>query len=108
MYATTSGGALYGWGRNNYGQIGDNTTIYRSSPVQVGAATGWTFVSRGQSGLHVFAIRGTPGTLWAWGKNTAGEFGDNTVTNRSSPQQVGSLSTWLSAVTGYNNSRALG
>tara|TARA_R110000868_G_scaffold9065_2_gene45909 strand:+ start:3726 stop:4856 length:1131 start_codon:yes stop_codon:yes gene_type:complete len=108
IYAITSAGALYGWGRNNTGQIGDNTTIYRSSPVQVGAATGWTSISRGQHGQHVFATRGNPGTLWSWGYNTSGQLGEDSTTNRSSPRQVGSVSSWLSPVTGYLNSRVLG
>jgi hypothetical protein len=112
IYAITSGGALYGWGRNNRGQIGDNTTIYRSSPVQVGAATGWTSISRGQNGEHALAIRGNPGTLWSWGYNEQGpgELGGNDTSppNRSSPVQVGSVTTWTSPIVGYGTSHVLG
>lgn len=32
--ATKSDGTLWTWGQNNYGQLGDNTTISKSSPVQ--------------------------------------------------------------------------
>jgi hypothetical protein len=38
----------------------------------------------------------TDGTLWAWGKNTQGELGQNNVIARSSPVQIGALTTWSS------------
>jgi alpha-tubulin suppressor-like RCC1 family protein len=45
--ATTSGGALYAWGRNNNGQLGlGNTTSY-SSPKQVGSLTNWLTIAGG-------------------------------------------------------------
>lgn len=34
------------------------------------------------------------GTIWAWGANYNGQLGDETVINKSSPIQVGSLNTW--------------
>ena len=37
--ATTTDNKLYSWGRNNYGQIGDNTRVDRSSPTQIGSLT---------------------------------------------------------------------
>ena len=39
--AVGQAGQLWVWGRNNYGQLGDGTTINRSLPVQVGSATNW-------------------------------------------------------------------
>ena len=41
---------LWAWGTNNYGQSGDNTTIERSSPVQVSALTTWKFVNGSTGG----------------------------------------------------------
>jgi hypothetical protein len=40
-FAITEQGELYAWGRNNTGQLGDNTLANRSSPVQIGALTNW-------------------------------------------------------------------
>jgi alpha-tubulin suppressor-like RCC1 family protein len=49
MACITSAGTLFAWGQNTSGQIGDGTVIRRSSPVQVGASTGWTKVSAGSA-----------------------------------------------------------
>ena len=32
-------GTLWAWGSNSQGQLGDGTTVNKSSPVQVGALT---------------------------------------------------------------------
>jgi len=89
--ATTTDNKIYLWGRNNYGQLGDNSIIDRSSPVQVGSLTNWESFS-GSSSTGA-AIK-TDGTLWAWGGNSVGEVGNNTTVNCSSPVQVGSDTNW--------------
>ena len=35
------------------------------------------------------------GQLWSWGLNNTGQVGDGTLTNRSSPVQLGALTTWI-------------
>ena len=45
--------------------------------------------------------------LWGWGLNTSGQVGDNTVTARSSPVQVGTLATWSSVTAGQYHSLAI-
>jgi len=81
------GDTLLTFGRNNTGQLGDNTTIDRSTPVTTftGGAN-WKQVSGnpGKSGTHTAAIK-TDGTLWTWGNNNNGQIGDNTTTNRNTP-----------------------
>jgi len=99
-----SGAEIYAFGRNNNGQVGDNTTVNRSSPVQIGALTNWSQVAAG--GLHVVSVK-TGGTLWAWGRNSFGQVGDNTTVNRSSPVQIGALTTWSQVAAGYEFSAAL-
>jgi len=42
--AAIRNGALWIWGSNGSGQLGQNNTTYRSSPVQVGSGTGWADV----------------------------------------------------------------
>lgn len=90
-----SGAALYSWGSNNKGQLGDGTIVNKSSPVQVGALINWLQISSGSSSgsYHVASVK-TDGTLWTWGYNDAGQLGDGTVINKSSPVQVGSLTSW--------------
>ena len=74
---------LWTWGRNIYGQLGDNTTVNKSSPVTtVAGGTNWKQVSCGQN--HTASIK-TDGTLWTWGYNSIGQLGDNTAVNKSSP-----------------------
>lgn len=83
---------LYAWGNNSFGTLGQGDTIDRSSPVQVGSDTDWEFLSQGGR-LNAMAIKKN-GSLYAWGYNLSGIVGDNTVVRRSSPVQVGSLTTW--------------
>jgi alpha-tubulin suppressor-like RCC1 family protein len=89
--AIKTDGTLWTWGSNSYGQLGDNTIVSKSSPVQtVTYGTNWKQVSCGNN--QITAIK-TDGTLWCWGKNSYGKLGDNTTTNRSSPVQTSAYGT---------------
>ncbi|HNW41357.1 MAG TPA: hypothetical protein PKN08_05585, partial [Opitutaceae bacterium] len=70
-------------GYNSDGQLGDGTTTYRSTPVQV--ATGVASVSVGDD--YTLFVK-TDGSLWATGNNYHGQLGDGTTTDRSTPVQV--------------------
>ena len=97
--AIKTDGTLWSWGYNNAGQLGDGTTTNRSSPVQVGALTDWANISAG-AGDNVYGVK-TNGTLWSWGANWSGPLGLGDSVYRSSPTQVGALTTWT-VVNGYN------
>ncbi len=90
--ATKTDGTAYCWGYNYYGQLGDNTTINRYTPVQVlgvnasGFLEGISKISVGS--LHTCALKKTDGTVWCWGSNSSGQLGDNTTTQRLTPVQV--------------------
>ena len=90
-------GVLWAWGQNNYGQLGDGTTIERLSPVQIGIATNWTKLTA--TNWSTLALR-ADGTLWGWGSNIwsnlAGVSGPSTT-------QIGSATNWVdvTASTGY-------
>ena len=79
---------LYAWGHNSYGQLGDNTTTERHTPIQIGTSD-WSSIAVG--GSHSLGISG--GKLYAWGYNGNGRLGDNTTTNRNTPTQIG-ISDW--------------
>jgi len=103
--AIRADGSLWVWGLNNAGQLGDGTTINKSSPIQLGAGT-WIDVSVGVS--HSLAISNT-GQLYVWGHNNVGQTGDGTTINKSSPvliNVVGS-SSWSHISAGNSYSLAI-
>jgi alpha-tubulin suppressor-like RCC1 family protein len=99
--ATKSDGTLWSWGRNDYGQLGDNSIVNRSSPVQtVGGGTSWKQVS---CGYNSAAIK-SDGSLWSWGRNDYGQLSDNSATPRSSPvQTVAGGTNWKQVSAGSYN-----
>jgi alpha-tubulin suppressor-like RCC1 family protein len=82
VHARTTDGKMFSWGYNTNGEVGDNSTVAKSSPVQIGTSN---WVSLGNK----HAIR-QDGTLWGWGYGNVGTVGDLTVAPRSSPVQIGS------------------
>ena len=101
--ATKNDGTLWTWGYNDSGQLGINDTSGsgRSSPCQVGTDTTWP--QDGNSKMVMgytskCAIK-TNGTLWTWGNGTSGQTGHNDQTQRSSPTQVGTETTWKEITT---------
>jgi alpha-tubulin suppressor-like RCC1 family protein len=103
--AVKTDGTLWAWGNNNSGQLGDNTTVNKSSPVQIGALTTW---AQGSAGGYFTAAVTTNGELYAWGDNSPnGQLGDGTVVDKSSPVQIGALTTWAQVETGANHTLAI-
>jgi alpha-tubulin suppressor-like RCC1 family protein len=93
-----SNGTLWAWGYNNDGDVGDSTTINRSSPVQIGTQSNWSMISTSSSQSTV-AVK-IDGTLWSWGNGAGGRLGNGLTTYRSSPVQIGTLSDWTYASAG--------
>jgi alpha-tubulin suppressor-like RCC1 family protein len=102
--AIKTDGTLWSWGRNSNGQLGDNTSIDKSSPVQtIDSQTNWAHIACG--GSFSAAIR-TDGSLWSWGSNTWGQLGDNSQIGRSSPvQTIGD--NWKQVSCGYGHTAAI-
>ena len=99
---------LYVWGKNNYGQLGQNNTTYYSSPVQV-SGTNWQTSSGTSSGTYsTSAALKTDGTLWTWGSNEFGRLGTNTThdAHRSSPVQIPGT-TWSKVSVGNHIGSAI-
>ena len=108
--AIKSDGTLWTWGYNYSGQLGDNSTVSRSSPgTTVGGGTTWCAVAAGGSGTSgATAGIKTNGTLWTWGNNLCGRLGSNTIAGRSSPgTTAGGGTTWCSVCASYGHMAAL-
>jgi hypothetical protein len=115
--AIKTDGTLWLWGKNSYGQLGNNSTTNVSSPVQtVSGGTNWKQVVCGES--FTASIK-TDGTLWLWGRNwipigffpvvstIIGAIGTNVqIFNYSSPVQTVSGGTNWKLVTCGNYSTA--
>ena len=112
--ALCSDGTVAAWGRNFYGQLGNNSTTNSSVPVAVaftGALTGKTVVAVAAGGSHSVALC-SDGTLTAWGYNAYGQLGNNSTTDSFVPVAVnltGVLSgkTVVSVAAGQYHSIAL-
>jgi len=95
QFACDNSGNLWAIGGvNTYGQLGIGDTTARSSPVQV--TTGVKGIAIGGSSGFAAApmLLKTNNTIWTWGVGSAGFLADGTSIDRSSPVQVGSLTTW--------------
>ena len=78
------GGTPYCWGTNNYGQLGDGTTVERRSPVPVkGVTRAGTITTSGDN-----ACAGTADGPFCWGLNHAGQLGVGTEDRNSPPTRV--------------------
>ena len=110
MAAIKTDGTLWTWGSNVTGQLGDNTTINRSSPGTVaGGGTNWSRVGAAQfSDMGNMAALKTDGTLWTWGSNISGQLGDGTTIDRSSPGTVaGGGTNWSQISVGIATTAAI-
>jgi hypothetical protein len=76
--------ALWTWGINSSGQLGDGTAADKSSPTTTAAGGGTNWRTLDYS-FHALAVK-TDGTLWTWGAGTYGVLGSGSTANRSSPQ----------------------
>jgi alpha-tubulin suppressor-like RCC1 family protein len=95
--ASNAAVAIYGFGANYRGQLGDGTTISRATPTLILTNEKFSSITQG----HEFTLGiTTQGELYAWGRGDEGQLGDNSTVYHSqlTPRLV-ELSSVLSAGT---------
>ena len=98
------GGGVTCAGYNNFGQLGDGTTLSRYNPVAVVGVTGAVQVTAG--GAHTCALTSSR-QVYCWGQNTSGQLGDGTTANRSNAIAVQGLYDVSSIAAGLDRTCAL-
>lgn len=99
-------GQIWGWGYNTQGQIGDNSTIAKSTPVAI-CGIKKTFCQIA-GGLRVSRAIDQYGQIWSWGRNTNGIIGNNSFLNYCTPVSVcGARKTFCKIGSSYLSSYAI-
>jgi alpha-tubulin suppressor-like RCC1 family protein len=80
-------GALYAWGSDSHGQLGDQGTAHQLSPEPISPPSGVTYATVASGGATSYAIA-TNGAVWAWGDGAQGQLGDGKQTNSLTPIDV--------------------
>ncbi len=102
--AITVSGEVRCWGRNDYGQLGDGTTVSRLTPVGVIGLMNRALTVAAGSYFSCALVKaeasgpGGQGGLKCWGYNNYGQLGDGTLISRPIPADVTGLTTGVTAV----------
>jgi alpha-tubulin suppressor-like RCC1 family protein len=65
--------SVWAWGSNTSGQVGDGSTLDRTTPIRLFAPPGAVQVAAGTA--HSLALD-AQGGVWSWGANGSGQLGD--------------------------------
>lgn len=106
--AVKSDGTVWSWGSNGCGQLGDQTTVVRNTPVQVcGEFAPFTDVISVAAGYaHSLALK-SDGTIWAWGSNYYDQLGDLSTGDRRMPAYINYISDIVGIAAGAYHSLAI-
>ncbi|MFL6203229.1 MAG: RCC1 domain-containing protein [Thermoanaerobaculia bacterium] len=126
-HVLTQGGAVWGWGYNGAGQVGDNTYINRPLPKKIlfPAANQPRIVKLVSTGngswnsdISWYALD-DQGTVWAWGSNPSGQLALGDFSNSPAPvatnlvnvvdiEAAGGNQGWALAITANGDAWAAG
>jgi alpha-tubulin suppressor-like RCC1 family protein len=100
----TSGGQLYCWGPNSYGEVGDGTIAAHDSPTLVAGGLLFRQVS---AGLDYTCSVTTDNRAYCWGDNAYGQLGDGTTVQRLTPVPVAGSHAFREISAGWDRTCAL-
>lgn len=93
--AVTAQSRVRCWGSNTWGMLGNGSLTDARAPVPVAGLTGVRQIAPGGSHTCALTTPTTPsggpkgrGDVWCWGLNEAGELGDGTTTQSTTPRAV--------------------
>lgn len=93
--ALSSAGAVYCWGNNNAGQLGNGATSSSSEPVKVALTEAAIELS---VGFCSACVRTSSGAMACWGCNDFGELGNGTRAAQRTPTTVTGLESGVVAL----------
>ena len=103
----STGGNVWAWGDNYFGQLGNGTNTDSNVPVKAEDITDVVAVAAGgDSEGHTVALK-NDGTVWAWGYNYFGQLGDGSNTQSNVPVQVEGLTDVAAVSAGDRHTVAL-
>ena len=102
--AVLNDGRVKCWGDNEYGKLGDGSTIDRWTPVSVSGINNAIAVATGY--CHSCAML-NDGKVKCWGCNWQGELGDGSTTERHTPVSVSGITNAIAVAGGLSHSCAL-
>jgi alpha-tubulin suppressor-like RCC1 family protein len=106
-FALKADGTVSSWGSNSFQSLGDPAIAsggVRTTPGRVANLADIVAVAAGAD--HGLALK-NDGTVWSWGRNSVGQLGDGTATQRAAPVQVLNLTGVIAIAAGGDTSLAV-
>jgi alpha-tubulin suppressor-like RCC1 family protein len=99
--ATVARGALYCWGNNSSGQVGDGSTgTNRTRPLEPGGAMN---ALEAAVGFEHSCILRMDGSVLCWGDNGFGQLGTGASMNSAVPVEVADITSGAAIAAGYHH-----
>ena len=99
-------GTVWTYGTNNYGELGNNTTLNSDEPLQAIFPSGTIITKIAVGENHNLALD-SEGNVWVWGRNNYYQLGNNSSQILTKPTKITSINHIKDIECGNNTSFAL-